>query len=209
MKNFTNIHVTFAGALFINLSPEKTFNFSENLKYFTHIVMKVAKAFQPTIIYIQDAHRIFWNKIPKDQVDIKPTLLRESLVKDIIKSIGKDDKIMVVGTSCLPWSANKKFKKVFQNMLLIPESNYGSIFLMWLELLTQNIDSNFYDDFILSALAKVFHKYNTGDIINNVKNSLNIERRMRFYSKPMNPNEFLDFFISQSSQTFPLEDKVN
>ncbi|XP_037807375.1 dynein regulatory complex protein 11 isoform X2 [Lucilia sericata] len=204
-----NIIASEIGAIFINLSPEKTYHFSENLKYFVHVVMKVAKAFQPTIIYIKDVHRIFWKKIPKDQIYMKPTLLKVALVKDVLKSIRKEDKIMVVGTSNLPWSANASFKKVFQNMLLIPESDYGSIFLMWLELITQNVASDYFEDCMLSVLAKLFQKYSSGDITDSVENILKIERRMRLHTNRLNPNEFLEYFISRPYPLFPLEEKVS
>ncbi|XP_046808844.1 IQ and AAA domain-containing protein 1-like isoform X2 [Lucilia cuprina] len=204
-----NIIASELGAIFINLSPEKTYQFSENLKYFVHVVMKVAKAFQPTIIYIKDVHRIFWKKIPKDQIYMKPTLLKVALVKDVLKSIRKEDKIMVVGTSNLPWSANASFKKVFQNMLLIPESDYGTIFLMWLELITQNVASEYFEDCMLSVLAKIFQKYNAGEITDCVGNILKIERRMRLHTDTLNPNEFLEYLISRSYPIFPLEEKLS
>ncbi|XP_065362317.1 IQ and AAA domain-containing protein 1-like [Calliphora vicina] len=207
-KLLCNIIASELGAVFINLSPEKTYQFSENLKYFIHVVMKVAKALQPTIIYIQDAHRIFWKKIPKDQKKIKPTLLKGVLVKNVLKCIGKEDKIMLVGTSCLPWSANSMFKKVFENMLLIPESDYGTIFLMWLELITQNIPSDYFEDFILSVLAKVFKRYHASDITVNVANTLKLERRLQLHLNALYPSEFLEYFISRSYPLFPLEEKV-
>ncbi|KNC28913.1 hypothetical protein FF38_07502 [Lucilia cuprina] len=128
---------------------------------------------------------------------------------DVLKSIRKEDKIMVVGTSNLPWSANASFKKVFQNMLLIPESDYGTIFLMWLELITQNVASEYFEDCMLSVLAKIFQKYNAGEITDCVGNILKIERRMRLHTDTLNPNEFLEYLISRSYPIFPLEEKVN
>lgn len=170
--------------------------------------MKVAKAFEPTIIYIKDVHRIFWNKIPQDEMDIKPTLLKGVLLKHILKFIKNDDKIMLVGTSSQPWSANVTFKKVFQNILLIPESDYGSIFLMWLELITNNISDYYFEDYIFSVLAKVFQKYNTGDISDNFTNCLGIKRRLRLHLNSINPNEFLEDFMSRSFPVFSPDEKV-
>lgn len=198
----------FVGALFINLSPEKTVQFRDNINYFIHIVMKVAKAFQPSIIFIKDAHRVFWKKIPKDQTEMKPTLLKMTLSKNILRSIGKYDKIMVLGTSSLPWTADKMFVKVFQNFLLIPESDYGTVYLMWLQLLTQNLNRDDFEDFALSVLAKIFQKYNSGDIADNVTGTLNVKRRLQLHLNPIKPDEFLDYFYSQSDPLLPPEEKV-
>ncbi|KAM7356701.1 dynein regulatory complex protein 11 [Cochliomyia hominivorax] len=206
-KLLCNIIASELGAIFMNLSPEKTYKFNGNLQYLINVVIKVAKAYQPTIIFIQDAHRVFWKKVPKDQIDIKPTLLKDVLVKKLLKAIQKEDKIMLMGTSSLPWSANAKFKKVFQNIFMIPYSDYGSIFLLWLNLITQNVYSDYFDDFLFSVLAKVFQKYNTGDITDNVSNSLNIERRLQLHLKALNPNEFLDYFFSKSQSLFPPDEK--
>lgn len=171
--------------------------------------MKVAKAFEPTIIFIQDAHRIFWKRVPKDQMHLNPTLLKEVLIKNVLKAIKKNDKIMVVGTSDLPWNANPKFKRVFQTILLIPKSDYGTIFLLWLELLTQNVNENDFNDTTLSALAKVFRAYNTGYISNCVASILNVERKLRTFSHSLEPKEFLDYFLNQSDPVFAPDEEVN
>ncbi|TMW47247.1 hypothetical protein DOY81_007674, partial [Sarcophaga bullata] len=195
-------------ALFMNLSPERTHQFTGNLKYFVHVVMKVAKAFEPTIIFIQDAHRVFWKKVPKDQMHLNPTLLKDVLLKNILKPLKKDDKIMVVGTSDMPWSANPKFKNAFQTILLVPKSDYGTVFLLWLELLTQNVNKNDFNDTILSALAKVFRAYNTGDLSNCMTKTMNVARRLRTCSHPLDPKEFLEYFINRSDPVFPPDEKV-
>ena len=171
--------------------------------------MKVAKAFQPTVIFIEDCHRVFWKKVPKEFEEIKPKLLQKSLLKKILKPIKKDDKIMVLGTSDIPWGANAKLKKAFQKILLVPNSDYGSSFLLWLECLEKYTGDDNMESYVTSALTKVLKAYNSGDVCNNFETTLKIERRMKLKKTPLDPYEFLDYFLEGEEPLFPTEQKVN
>ncbi|XP_037935779.1 IQ and AAA domain-containing protein 1-like [Teleopsis dalmanni] len=195
-------------ALFINISPEKIFQFAEDLPYFLHVLMKVARAFQPTILFIEDAHRVFWKKIPEDQKGINPRMLQKSIAKKILKPIKKDDRIMLLGTSDVPWTAKPKFKKIFQKIILIPKSDYGSSFLLWLEFVSQTADQDVIDDYVYSALAKTFQAYNSGEIVNNVETTLNIQRRLELRQASLEPEEFVDHFIGGENSQLPLDQKI-
>ncbi|XP_011195274.1 dynein regulatory complex protein 11 isoform X1 [Zeugodacus cucurbitae] len=196
-------------AVFMNLSPEKTKAYTnEDLNYLTHVVMKVAKAFQPTIIFIQDVHRVFWKRIPKEQEYLNPRLLQKVLSKKILKAIKKEDKIMLLGTTDAPWSAKPKMRRVFQKSLLIPRCDYGTSFLLWLEVLASYAGEDSVDDYVYSALAKVFKNYNSGDITDNIADTLNVRRRMKLKSKPLSPFEFLTHFIGGNQPLFPPEEKL-
>ncbi|XP_061390389.1 IQ and AAA domain-containing protein 1-like [Musca vetustissima] len=203
-----NIIATELDAVLLNLSPEKTYQFADNVDYFVQMVMKVAKVFQPSIIFINDVHRLFWKKIPKDEIDKCPTLLQSSITKKILKTIKKDDKIMLLGTSDAPWSAKSKFKKVFQKIILVPKSGYGSIFLLWMNQMSQLITEDSYEDYIISALTKVLRSYNTGEIVQNAQNTLNLKRRMRLSRNALDPMEFLNFFMQRPEPLFPPQEKI-
>ncbi|CAD7003326.1 unnamed protein product [Ceratitis capitata] len=196
-------------AVFINLSPEKTKDYSpEQLTYLMHVVMKVAKAFQPTIIFIQDVHRVFWKKVPREQEGLNPRLLQKVIKSKILKSIKKEDKVMLLGTTDSPWSAKPAMRRVFQKSLLIPRCDYGSSFLLWLEVLSNYAGDDSVDDYVYSALAKVFKSYNSGDITDNIAETLNVRRRMKLKANPLSPFEFLDHFVGENPPTFPPEEKV-
>ncbi|KAH8259163.1 hypothetical protein KR026_000058 [Drosophila bipectinata] len=207
-KLLCNIIASELDAVFMNLSPEKTYKYADDLKYFLHLIMKVAKAFQPTIMYIEEAHRLFWNKIPPEAQDINPRLLGASIASKILKPLKKNDKIVVVGTSNMPWSAKGGIRKAFQKILLIPRCDYGTSFLIWLELMTENCPDNM-EEYAYSALARVLQAYNSGDITDNIKNTLSIERRMRLQTDALDPHEFLEYFINEEKPPlFPIEDKM-
>ncbi|XP_067612824.1 dynein regulatory complex protein 11 isoform X2 [Eurosta solidaginis] len=196
-------------AVFINLSPENTQFFDgENVNYFMHVVMKVAKAFQPTIIFIQNVHRVFWKKIPKDQEYLKPRLLQKAIKTKILKHIKKNDRILLLGTTDAPWSANPKMRRIFQKVLLIQSCDYGTSFLLWLEILANYAGEDSVDDYVYSALAKVFKEYISGDTTDNISETLNVRRRMRLKSTPLSPFEFLQHFIGGEEPLFPPEEKL-
>ncbi|XP_011214460.2 dynein regulatory complex protein 11 [Bactrocera dorsalis] len=196
-------------AVFMNLSPEKTQAYSnEDLNYLMHVVMKVAKAFQPTIIFIQDVHRVYWKRIPKEQEYLNPRLLQKVISTKILKAIKKEDKIMLLGTTDAPWSAKPKMRRVFQKSLLIPRCDYGTSFLLWLEVLANYAGDDSVDDYVYSALAKVFKNYNSGDVTDNIADTLDVRRRMKLKSKPLSPFEFLSNFIGRNPPIFPPEEKL-
>ncbi|XP_017080750.2 dynein regulatory complex protein 11 [Drosophila eugracilis] len=195
-------------AVFMNLSPEKTYKYADDMKYFLHVILKVAKAFQPTIMYFEEAHRLFWKKIPPEAVDIKPRLLGSYISSKILKPLKKNDKIVLIGTSNMPWAAKGAIKRAFQKVLLIPKCDYGTSFLLWLELMTENAPDDM-NEYAYSALARVLQAYTSGDIDGNVKQTLNIDRKMRLKNEALDPHEFLEYFLSKNEPPiFPPEDKI-
>ncbi|XP_005177464.1 IQ and AAA domain-containing protein 1-like [Musca domestica] len=203
-----NVIASELDAVLLDLSPEKTFQFADSVNYFVQIVMKVAKEFQPSILFINDVHRLFWKKIPKDQIEKRPTLLQRVITKKVLKTIKKNDKIMLLGTSDAPWEAKPKFKKIFQKIILVPKSGYGTIYLLWMNMLSQLIGEDAYEDYIITALTKVFRSYNTGEIVGNSQNTLNLKRRMKLQRNGLDPMEFMHHFMLRNEPLFPPPDKI-
>ncbi|EDW19765.1 dynein regulatory complex protein 11 [Drosophila mojavensis] len=207
-KLLCNIIASELDAVFINLSPEKVCNFSQDMDMFLHIVMKVAREFQPTILYIEEAHRVFHKKIPPEEKDILPTLLAPYIQKKILKPIKKSDKIVLLGTTSLPWMAKPLLKRNFQKILLIPKCDYGTCFLLWLDLMTENAPEAL-ENYAYSALAKIMKAYNSGDVANSVSNTLSVSRKMRLKAEALDPMEFLEYFLTEMDPPlFPPEDKL-
>ncbi|XP_034483458.1 dynein regulatory complex protein 11, partial [Drosophila innubila] len=207
-KLLCNIIASELDAVFLNLSPEKIFQYEDDMGMFLHKVMKVAKAFQPTILYIEEAHRVFAKKVPPELISIKPTLLGPYIGKKILKLIKKTDKIVLLGTSNMPWSARGTLKKSFQKIVLIPKCDYGTSFLLWLDLMTENAPDDM-EAYAYSALAKVLQAYNSGDITNNIAQTLNVERKMRLKFEALDPKEFLEYFLTENDPPmFPPELKM-
>lgn len=209
MISYNSSSNIFTDAVFINLSPEKVLQFANDMEMFVHIVVKVAKAFQPVILYIEEAHRLYVQKVPPELADLRPKLLAPYLDKKILKSIKNEDKIMLIGTSNEPWAAGRGLKLTFQKVLMIPKCDYGTSFLIWLDLMTENVPEEL-DGYAYTALAKVMQAFSTGDVTNNIGSTLNVERKMRLKSQALDPMEFLEHFFTECEPNiFPPEEKVH
>ncbi|XP_034107567.1 dynein regulatory complex protein 11 [Drosophila albomicans] len=207
-KLLCNIIASELDAVFINLSPEKTTQYADDMNMFLHKVMKVAKAFQPAILYIEEAHRVFAKKTPPEQAAMKPTILASYIAKKILKPIKKSDKIVLLGTSNMPWAAKGTLKRNFKKIILIPKCDYGTSFMLWLDLMTENAPDDL-EAYQYSALARVLQAYNSGDITNNIAQTLNVERKMRLRFDALEPKEFLEYFLSENNPPmFPPELKM-
>lgn len=177
------------------------------MPYFIHLIMKMSRILQPTIIKINEIHHVFSKKIPNNEEQLKPNLLSKYLFNKIIKPIKLEDKIIVLGITNEPWKAKfNQIKKCFEKVLLIPKNDYATTFLIW----QKNTLSMFGipKQFEFSALAKVTSKYKTGEIIQNIQNTCNLRRRMQFSTKPLKHIEFIETFLKENPPRFPSSDKV-
>lgn len=181
-----------------------TFKYADNLSYLIHLVNKMSKILQPVIIEIPQCHRVFWKKVPKEMEDIKPTLLSKLLFKKIVKPIKITDKIFVVGTTDIPWQGKGKMKKCFEKVIFLPRSDYGTSYLTWRKTVLQF--NGMPRDFEFSPVALVTREYETGDMIKNCKEVLNVKRRMKLSRYPLNPREFVNHFIE--NEIFPISEAV-
>jgi len=82
-----------------------------------HLIQKVSRLLQPTILYFEDAEKPFMKKIPKtDKTD--PKRLKKDLQK-IVKNIAPEDRVMLIGVSNAPWvSLRKYFLKFMMNFII-------------------------------------------------------------------------------------------
>ena len=80
-----------------------------------HLVMKVGKLLQPTVVYIGNAEKTFVKKVPKNDMS-DPKRLKKELPK-IIKKLAPEDRILFVGTSLTPWDILLKLLSLnFENI---------------------------------------------------------------------------------------------
>ncbi|XP_021711933.1 IQ and AAA domain-containing protein 1-like [Aedes aegypti] len=171
-----------------------------------HMVLKMSRILQPTVICIDEAHKLFYKKIPPGEASLDPTKLGKVLFKQLVKQIKKDDKILLVGTSSQPWTAKMgKFKKCFEKFLLIPKTDYGSTQLLWRHGLSKKVGIS--KDFALSPLSLVTRGYSPAQILGSVKQTLGLRRRMRLTREPLTAQELLEYFLKQTPPEYPITDK--
>lgn len=188
-------------AVLFDLSPEKVAAFSD-MKYFIALITQMAKVLQPTILMIDGGHKPFYKKVPKTEKDSDPKKLGKYLIKQILKPIKQEDKIMLIGTTNEPWnSALGKMKKCYEKILLLPRADYGNAFITWRQELLKLLGVP--RDICLSPLAMVSQGFSTGDIIECIQKSVDIRRRMKFPRNPLKIEELLEHFLSQDPPKFP------
>lgn len=153
-------------AVIFDLSPENIANKypgKAGLKMLMHLVEKVGKIFQPTIILINNAEKSFMKKVPKtDKSD--PKRLKKALIK-FIKSIKPLDRILLCGISNAPFNASdmKGLNATYQKMIYVPPPEFGSRQIIWKNFILQakgEITSQLH----LSTLSKISDGY-TGNQI--------------------------------------------
>ncbi|XP_062560237.1 IQ and AAA domain-containing protein 1-like isoform X2 [Armigeres subalbatus] len=179
---------------------------SNQIPLLLHMVLKMGRILQPTVICIDEAHKLFYKKIPADEQSLDPTKLGKVLFKQVVKKIKKDEKILLVGTSSQPWMAKAgKFKKCFEKFLLIPKTDYGSTQLLWRHALSQKVGVG--KDFDISPLSLVTRGYSPGQILSCVHQTLGLRRRMRLAREPLTAQELLDYFLQKVPPEYPIADK--
>lgn len=80
------------------------------------------------------AEKPFVKKVPKsDKTD--PKRLKKDLSK-LVKNITNEDRVILIGTSSSPWEGDQKLLyQTYDKVIFIPRPDYGSMSLIWKELL--------------------------------------------------------------------------
>ncbi|XP_054711209.1 dynein regulatory complex protein 11-like [Uloborus diversus] len=98
------------GATLMDLSAENVngkYPGKEGLDMLMHLVYKVGRLAQPTVIYIKDAENYFWRKQPATSILAEAVRLKKELPK-LMKAITNDDRILICGTSVTPFDVDLK-----------------------------------------------------------------------------------------------------
>ncbi|KAM6945370.1 dynein regulatory complex protein 11 [Aplochiton taeniatus] len=184
---------TETGANLFNLSPANLagkYPGRSGLQYLLHMVLKVARQLQPSVIWIGDAEKTFYKKVPKQEKEMEPKRLKKDLSR-ALKSVRPDELVLVVGTTRRPFDADlKPFCKVYRKILLLPRPDYASRLVLWRELLRcAGVEPG--PGLDLSSLAKVTDGYTQGHIKQTVRAVLSPHRLTQLASRPLSAAEFI------------------
>ncbi|XP_026882038.2 dynein regulatory complex protein 11 [Electrophorus electricus] len=160
------------------------------LQMMLHMVFKVARLLQPSVVWIGDAEKMFYKKVPKEEKELDPKRLKKDLPK-VLKSIKGEDRILIIGTTNSPLNADlKSLCKVYTKIILIPRPDYGTRYVMWKELIKQNggMVTSALD---LSSLGKVSDGYTPGQMVRVVRKVLTEHRLQRLTKCPLLAVEFV------------------
>jgi SpoVK/Ycf46/Vps4 family AAA+-type ATPase len=133
-------------------------------------VMFVAKEYQPSIIYIDEAEKV-WPAKKKGKKGKKakkdpnaPQRIKKTLAKWKGKFIEDNFRITIIGCTSEPESCSKKeMKKFFDKSLYFPFPDYTTRRLMW-KTFIEELGGSLRHDFPLSTLAHISHGFSAGSI---------------------------------------------
>ncbi|XP_059048429.1 IQ and AAA domain-containing protein 1-like [Achroia grisella] len=177
------------GAMLFDLTPANIvgkYPGKSGLIMLLHLVMKVSRLLQPSVIWMDDAEKPFVKKIPKtDKTD--PKRLKKDLVK-IIKGICPEDRVIFIGTSKYPWDAEQKLLfQCYNKIIQIPKADYGSISMMWkMKLHKAGALSPRLD---VSCLARVSDSYTIGTLLAALNAVLTTKRRLQLRVRALTAQE--------------------
>ncbi|XP_074685906.1 dynein regulatory complex protein 11 isoform X3 [Strix aluco] len=190
---------TETGANLFNLSASNIagkYPGKNGMQIMLHMILKVAKQLQPSVVWIGDTEKIFSKAVPKAEEEMNPKQLEKILPK-FLKALKAQDRVLLVGTTNRPFDANlKPFCKVYQKIILIPRPDYASRFVLWKHIILQNggAITNLLN---ISCLAKVSDGFTQGHIVQAVQAVLSELRLLRMTRKPLKTAEFMTSLARQ------------
>ncbi|XP_017375731.1 IQ and AAA domain-containing protein 1-like [Cebus imitator] len=184
---------TETGANLFDLSPDNLlgkYPGRNGAQMMVHIVFKVARLLQPSVIWIGNAEKNFYKKIPKEDREIDPKRIKKDLTK-ALRLLTPGDRVMLIGTTSRPQLAEiRGLCRVYERILFMPRPDYASRYVLWKRMIeaqgiqpTQRLD--------ISALAKVSDGYTPGHILQAIQSVLSERRFLQLSKRPLVASEFL------------------
>ncbi|XP_014285305.1 dynein regulatory complex protein 11 isoform X2 [Halyomorpha halys] len=192
------------GAVMIYL-PALNFTKKYKTKMLINMLIKVAKAYEPTVIFIEGAEKPFYKKVPKNEKAMRPGALK-GVVPKLLKAIKNVDRIMVLATAEFPWMSKPKLASVYQKVLICPESDYHCVSALVQKTILSNhgVDRQF-DTSVPSAF---FQGMPLNEIEDKLKAIFTVERRIRLAYNPLKIEE-LGCIDKEAPKDRNLEDWYN
>lgn len=161
--------------------------------------MRVAKEFEPSVIYIDEAEKVWPAKKKKKKGQKKakkndmtqPTRIKKTLTKWKAKWITDQTRVTIIGCTSEPTDGNKKdFKKFFDKAIYFPFPDYTTRRLMWKTFIFER-GGSVKNEFPLSTLAHISSGYSAGSIKKTVENVLTEFRKSKMEQRPLTLAEFI------------------
>ncbi|KAM9186033.1 IQ and AAA domain-containing protein 1-like [Dugong dugon] len=184
---------TETGANLFDLSPSNLqgkYPGRAGIQMVVHMVFKVARLLQPSVIWIGGAEKTFYKKVPKEEKEMDPKRVKKDLTK-ALRLLNPGDRVMLIGTTARPQLAEMKgLCRTYERILLVPRPDYASRYVLWKHMIetqgvqvTQSLD--------ISALAKVSDGYTPGHILQATRSVLTERRLLQLSNRPLVASEFL------------------
>lgn len=73
-----------------------------------HLINKMSRLLQPSIIFFDGAEAPFYKKVPKLEKALEPKRLGNKILKGIVKPLLPEDRVLVLGITGQPFAARAK-----------------------------------------------------------------------------------------------------
>ncbi|XP_067391780.1 IQ and AAA domain-containing protein 1-like isoform X3 [Emydura macquarii macquarii] len=200
---------TETGANLFDLSPDNLvgrYPGKTGLAMMMHMVFKVARLMQPSVIWVGNAEKTFYKKVPKEEKEADPKRLKRDLPK-ALKMLKPEDRVLLIGTSDKPYAADvKTLCKAYERILLIPRPDYASRYVTWQRLIKKH-GGSITGTLNVSALAKVSDGYSQGHLARAVQMVLTERRILQLPKKPLGASEFLQL-LAKDDPIYSEEEKT-
>lgn len=167
-----------------------------------HLINKMSRILQPSIIFIDGGEKPFYKKIPPSEKMNNPKKMGGVLLKNIIKPITPADKVLVLAISKEPFNAQGKMQKTFERIMLIPRPDYGSLYIYLRELLMSYHGIN--RNFNVSELASLTLYHSFPLLKSAIETVLTSERIAQLSYKPFDSHEVIEVLLDSPP---PINDK--
>jgi len=189
-----------AGANFFNLSPRHTDGKypGSQVKMLIHMVFKVARVMQPSVIYIDQVEKVFLSdkKKLKEYGSAEPlNRIKKEFLKEV-KTMAKGERVLIMGASSEPFLCVKKDQKslveFFQKHVHCPLPDYASLRQLWPALVKRHGGGDLAHEFELSTLAHISEGYTPGIMANIIRSLLTKRRIEKLPRFPLTCREVLN-----------------
>ncbi|XP_053803709.1 dynein regulatory complex protein 11 isoform X3 [Vidua chalybeata] len=183
---------TETGANLFNLTPSSTGKYPgrDGLIMMLHMILKVGKELQPSVVWIGDTERVFSKGAPKGEEEVNFKRLAKVLPL-FLRALKPKDRVLLVGTSSRPFDANLgPFCKVYQKIILIPKPDYLTRFALWKHYILQR-GGALTRLVNLNCLAQVSDGFTQGHVVDVVHAVLTELRLLQMARKPLRTAEFV------------------
>ena len=163
------------------------------------MVMKAARGYQPSIVYIDECERVWPAKKKKKKGKkgkkndmTNPNRIKKTLNKWKKKWITDDTRITIIGCTSEPHNGSKKdFKKFFDRAIYFPFPDYTTCRQMWKTFIESCTDTALHSDFPLHTLAHISIGYSAGSIRKAIEFVLTPFRISKLSIRPLKIAEFI------------------
>ncbi|NXP94075.1 DRC11 protein, partial [Passerina amoena] len=187
---------TETGANLFSLTPSNTVKYSgkEGLIMMLHMILKVGKELQPSVVWIGDAERIYSKGATKGEAESNFKRLAR-LLPQFLRALKPKDRVLLVGTTRRPFDANPgPFCKVYQKIIVVPKPDYltrfGKCFTLWKHYILQ-CGGTLTKLLNLNCLAHLSDGFTQGHVVEVVHTVLTELRLLQMARKPLRTAEFV------------------